>query len=199
MNERQTTRLREFLSDKLVELCEPDQDETWVQERRRYLEEHWYDDFCLLSELVESPIEQQLGGYLLCVSDGYTEVTADFLPGAFPDPDFGTYFRCQQELYGYRSDFVFKLNFFGDWKLLNVECDGHPFHERSKEQAANDRRRDRLLEFKGIRVIRFAGTEIYNSPRKCAAEVEAILSVTMRDLLAEHGKEIRRRPPAIPD
>ena len=34
-----------------------------------------------------------------------------------------------------------------------VECDGHDFHERTKEQAANDRERDRGLQGLGFSVF----------------------------------------------
>jgi len=45
-----------------------------------------------------------------------------------------------------------------------VECDGHEFHERTKEQAVRDRKRDRRLQAKGYRVFRFTGSEIYKDP-----------------------------------
>lgn len=41
-----------------------------------------------------------------------------------------------------------------------VECDGHDYHERTKEQAARDRSRDRALTGLGWRVLRFTGREI---------------------------------------
>lgn len=55
---------------------------------------------------------------------------------------------------------------------LAVECDGHDFHERTKEQAKKDRSRDRRLQELGFTVYRFTGSEIHNDPIKCA---EAIL------------------------
>lgn len=46
-----------------------------------------------------------------------------------------------------------------------VECDGHEFHERTKEQAERDRSRDRRLQSEGIRVFRFTGSELHrNAP-----------------------------------
>lgn len=51
-----------------------------------------------------------------------------------------------------------------------VECDGHDFHERTKEQAARDRSRDRRLQEAGIRVFRFTGSELYRDPLGCAGE-----------------------------
>lgn len=52
-----------------------------------------------------------------------------------------------------------------------VECDGHDFHERTKEQARRDRSRDRRLQEHGFRVFRFTGSELYRDPYGCAQEV----------------------------
>jgi very-short-patch-repair endonuclease len=54
---------------------------------------------------------------------------------------------------------------------LAVECDGHDFHERTKEQAARDRERDRRLQAHGMQVMRFTGSEIYRDPIKCVTEI----------------------------
>jgi very-short-patch-repair endonuclease len=42
-----------------------------------------------------------------------------------------------------------------------VECDGHDFHERTKEQAERDRSRDRRVQEMGWRMFRFTGSELY--------------------------------------
>ena len=52
-----------------------------------------------------------------------------------------------------------------------VECDGHEFHERTKDQAQRDRSRDRRLQEAGFRVFRFTGSELYRDPIGCAREV----------------------------
>ena len=46
--------------------------------------------------------------------------------------------------------------------LIAVECDGHEFHEKTKQQAARDKARDR---------DRFTGSEIWKDPGACADEV----------------------------
>lgn len=56
-------------------------------------------------------------------------------------------------------------------KPVVVECDGHAFHERTPEQAARDRTRDRDLQVDGHFAYRFTGSEIVRDPFKCAAEV----------------------------
>lgn len=54
---------------------------------------------------------------------------------------------------------------------LVVECDGHNFHERTPEQAARDKSRDRDLLNLGYPVMRFTGSEIVSGPLKCASHV----------------------------
>jgi very-short-patch-repair endonuclease len=49
-----------------------------------------------------------------------------------------------------------------------VECDGHDFHEKTKEQAQKDKERDRTLQSCGYPVFRFSGSEIWEDPFKCA-------------------------------
>jgi hypothetical protein len=49
-----------------------------------------------------------------------------------------------------------------------IECDGHDFHERTKEQAAHDKRRDRHMQGLGLKVLRFTGSEVWADPFGCA-------------------------------
>ena len=51
-----------------------------------------------------------------------------------------------------------------------IECDGHDFHERTKEQARRDKQRDRFLQSMGMPVFRFTGSEIWRAPFHCASE-----------------------------
>jgi hypothetical protein len=56
-----------------------------------------------------------------------------------------------------------------------VECDGHEFHERTKEQAARDKGRDRHLQSLGYYVLRFTGSELWKDPKRCAREADEFL------------------------
>ena len=58
--------------------------------------------------------------------------------------------------------------------LYAIECDGHDFHEKTKEQVARDRSRERALQAAGIRVVRFAGSEIWNEHWWCVQEFLAV-------------------------
>ena len=62
----------------------------------------------------------------------------------------------------YRVDFLVVWN---DRKTI-VECDGHDFHEKTKEQAAHDKKRDRELRMLGYTVLRYTGSEITKDPHK---------------------------------
>jgi hypothetical protein len=61
--------------------------------------------------------------------------------------------------------------------LLIIECDGHDFHEKTKEQAQRDKSRDRALTALGHRVIRFTGSEIFRNAKKCVSDIEEILGI----------------------
>lgn len=79
----------------------------------------------------------------------------------------------QQRIGNYIVDFLVNIPVIG----INIifECDGHDFHEKTKEQAQRDKSRDRYLKSQGYDVYRFTGSEIYNSPFKVMIEVGEIL------------------------
>lgn len=54
---------------------------------------------------------------------------------------------------------------------LIVECDGHDFHERTKEQAKKDKSRDRALKMAGYEAFHFTGSEIWGDPLACSDSV----------------------------
>ncbi len=76
----------------------------------------------------------------------------------------------QFEIGPYRVDFAI---FYSDERSVKVvvECDGHDFHERTKEQAQRDKARDRYLQDQGYKVLRYTGSEIYRQPLKSARQV----------------------------
>lgn len=105
-------------------------------------------------ERCESPIEMQM-------FDAMSAINLDFV--------------LQHEVDRYRLDFAF-VN-----ERVAVECDGHDFHERTKEQAAHDRRRDRAMTAAGWKTLRFTGSEIHRDAAACANEVKRIIQATGTD------------------
>ena len=79
----------------------------------------------------------------------------------------------QYHIENVRVDFIFAHKNWRTGKVfrLVVECDGHDFHERTKDQAARDRSRDRMFQGKGYGVFRFTGSEIWRDPIGCARQV----------------------------
>lgn len=57
------------------------------------------------------------------------------------------------------------------WRRLVIECDGHDFHERTKQQVAKDRSRDRATALSGVEVFRFTGSELWRDPWGCAGQI----------------------------
>ena len=87
----------------------------------------------------------------------------------------------------YIADFVFDtqevcspwLDIVNDYKLV-VECDGHDFHEKTKEQVIHDNERDYDLKSAGYDILHFSGSEIYNDPFKCAEKVLKYISKNVK-------------------
>jgi len=78
----------------------------------------------------------------------------------------------------YRVDFLLSVWYpeKHSGKNFVIECDGHDFHEKTKEQAQKDKKRDRELVSSGYVVLRFTGSEIIKSPHRCVLDVmKAIL------------------------
>lgn len=73
----------------------------------------------------------------------------------------------------YRIDF--RIAHSGLEMPIFVECDGHDFHERTKEQAERDRSKDRAIQEAGIPILRFTGREIYRSPFGVANQILAFV------------------------
>ena len=88
------------------------------------------------------------------------------------------YFEVQAKINKYTVDFLIEVD---ENKYIVIECDGHEFHEKTKEQAKHDKERDRFLQMEGYPVYRFTGSEIFNNPLKILNEIE--------DIIYSHNKE----------
>jgi very-short-patch-repair endonuclease len=76
----------------------------------------------------------------------------------------------------YRLDFaLFCERNWGEGEIkIAIECDGHNFHEKTKEQAQRDKARDRYLQSKGWVVARYTGSEIVNNPKAIVDELDRL-------------------------
>lgn len=129
-----------------------------------------------LSSFCESPIEVAFGAAFMLLAGRYYGDASVFEPehtarDIFVGGRFSYAIETQKKIGRYRVDFLVSRNGSRKAHEIIVECDGHDFHERTKEQAARDRSRDRALQIDGRRVFRFTGSEIYRDAFRCATEV----------------------------
>jgi len=126
-------------------------------------------NYIYIVDKAESPIEQLMGIALQSYENEY---------GGFADAN--TYhFEQQQEISvsgkAYRVDFMIYATFQGRQYSVVIECDGHDFHEKTKQQAIKDKRRDRDLTKAGYIVLHFTGSEIYKDPFGCVREAHGVI------------------------
>lgn len=147
----------------------------------RYEEEFYY-----LAQYCESPIEKLLLAELFSDhrvhefqvvfmgnSSSWERASAAPIPRFIHDET--VYIYQQAKIGQYRADFLIHdcsvpLEIASP-RLMIVECDGHAFHERTKEQARRDKQRDRNFQSRGYKVLRFTGSEIFADPEAVANEI----------------------------
>lgn len=93
-------------------------------------------------------------------------IEESFFQALAPQVPEGVGFYEQHTVMGCCVDFVL----IGPTRRVVIECDGHDYHERTKEQARKDRGRDRAFQQAGWLVARFTGSEIYADAERCARE-----------------------------
>lgn len=71
---------------------------------------------------------------------------------------------------------------------LVVECDGHDWHERTQQQAAYDRARDRDILRGGWATIRFTGSEIHRDANQCANDVLQVIGAIHESRARDIGR-----------
>ncbi len=127
-------------------------------QRVKYMEDAWFKDYVTVTD----------------------QKWMDALKARNKKPPRRVYLQKQAQLPNWRVDYI--VHFYAEWldnpgggpvgwKELIVECDGHDFHERTKEQAAKDRARDREVQKAGFEIFRFTGSEIWKDPIGCAKQI----------------------------
>lgn len=165
-----------------------------------------------IADAVESPIEELLVWGLLSIHDlefyraltfpshvvlgGDPEVDAVFITslgrGSAPSCVLQPAVRVGESRY--RIDVALRLDAAAvDARVwLAIECDGHEFHEKTKEQAERDKRRDRDLQSIGWTVARLTGAEIFRDPYAAAESVyrlaQSVLDLRVKALQAALSK-----------
>jgi very-short-patch-repair endonuclease len=98
----------------------------------------------------------------------------------------------QKQIGKYRVDFELVYHPLHDKDPLNmivVECDGHDFHEKTKEQVAKGKERDRFLIKEGYTVLHYSGSEIVNDRFKIYRDIEELILPENKKYDFGYGKE----------
>ena len=139
-----------------------------LESAKRRAADRFVDDFRSIVDTKEitSPIEQLfLMEWKLMGVESKHDVILD--PQALLESPIGTF----------QLDFIVRSKSDGSSRMrIGIEIDGHDFHEKTKEQATKDKRRERAIVASGVRILRFTGSEVFNHTRKCVQEVIAILN-----------------------
>ena len=160
--------------------------------RRDVIYDHWEE----AKRLCESPIELRLLAALMNapeVLEGSTYASIGPVADVGRVQRHGVQIIPQHVVGRYRIDLavIWWRSSVGQIQLA-VECDGHDFHEKTKEQARRGKARDRELLTAGWPVMRFTGSEIFADAARCASDVGNTLFETwvarMQMLLA--GKKL---------
>lgn len=128
---------------------------------------------------IESPIEATMLVEILFITDKV--YMNESLHKWGPSPTFTL--TTQAKIEQYRVDFLLQLHHLGQTRNIVIECDGHDYHERTKEQAARDRSRDRELSTMGYSVLRFTGSEIYRDSFRCGQSVQDFLESQVMSII----------------
>lgn len=154
---------------------------------------NWRGDLDLAAARCESPIEELLLLALALV--GINEHAELILgqqrePTLFSELDGAMRVMPQVEVGKYRVDFevtswVWTSDVPGRdaWRRASmlIECDGHDFHERTKDQASRDKRRDRDLQAAGFTIYRYTGSDVWRDPFGVAEEIVRSLQTKARN------------------
>lgn len=151
----------------------------------------------------QSPIEDMMLGALLwvhCDWAGFPHF--DYTSGPFSEEaqgrclvrwregsDDGVDFNLtpQAEVAGCKVDFLLWFQMGRHVGGVAIECDGHDFHEKTKEQAARDKDRDRRVLLAGFPVMRFTGREIFRDVPACVNQVREALDPILTRVSRDGG------------
>lgn len=141
--------------------------EYYKQEFRREKIEEIEHNFEIIDEQFDSPIEKIV--YLYLIDRFNPQIFCSIMK-----------LETQKKIGNYRCDFYLEHKVKKTDKLIKIviECDGHEWHEKSKKQAAHDKKRDRYMVLQGYTILRYTGSEITNNPETV---IEDIVNLIVKD------------------
>ncbi len=138
-----------------------------------------------LEKVLKSPIERYLASALIIENQNIIAFNVGGLCWGANRRLDTLLVSPQHEIAKFKVDFL--LTYFRfispgseQKRSVVVECDGHDFHEKTKEQAAYDKARERQIQAIGYPILRFTGSEIFADPLKCAREINSYFKGVFR-------------------
>jgi very-short-patch-repair endonuclease len=154
----------------------------WEREAERFCESEIEKQFYYAWTAQRMWNEMTMGGDYKSFEYDTAQVDLDQCPAVGENVLQVDVFKPQHRIESFRVDFAIRRFLrqspgimVGGPKMV-IECDGHDFHERTKEQAAADKSRDRLLQTWGYNVLRFTGSEIWKNSTRCVEQVEECMN-----------------------
>jgi very-short-patch-repair endonuclease len=185
----------ECLTDENGKKYEAKKDLSILILRSTYLNKlsEYHDSLSFMLMNIESPIEKaMLSAFMIIGYDFSNTITCRYgkqgIKGDFKDfkweagdkffPEYQSniLIEPQFKIENYRVDFLLTYEKENKLSRLIIECDGHEFHEKTKEQVARDKKRERFLQDCGYRIHRYSGSEIFKDVFDSA--YQALKSVT---------------------
>lgn len=94
---------------------------------------------------------------------------------------------CGLDIAGYIPDILISID--ASEVGYAIEIDGYEWHEKTKEQAINDRKKDRAYLKNGYIPIRFLGSEVYHNAMDTVIEMIEIIISNELSLMARSDYE----------
>lgn len=146
------------------------------------------------AEKCGSPIEQIMLARLVTLSVGYGQSPPSNRISFEKQEKLGLWpfelvILPQAGLGKYRVDFLLALGIPKPLagglvvKHFIIECDGHDFHEKTKQQAASDKARDRFLQSLGYPVFRYTGSEVFANKEELLRDIEKAMWLAIKEVL----------------
>jgi very-short-patch-repair endonuclease len=141
------------------------------------------------AKLCKSPIERLLLAALVWTKYGYETGLVEI--STMPSANTKVVILPQYQIGMRQVDFAIIISGVAKEEIrIVVECDGHDWHEKTKEQAAHDKNRNRDLTIAGWKLLPFTGSEIWRNPQRCAGEVGTLATNEIQAQLRRRGYQI---------
>ena len=178
------TKKEKTLAERLNDLYEfaPDDLNDFLEAPRKAQELFFVGVALLGNPDIHSPVPQILNGMspIECIFD----IAMSVYRISLDEPDYYFYLEDQHDIYIGEKHYI--ADFYVEKANLIIECDGHDYHQKTKEQVIRDNEREYDLKMAGYNILRFSGSQIYNHPFECAEEAYLYITKLIQEKKGEN-------------